>query len=517
MIRGITVTEDGTQIQRLAVSTKIAIGLPPNPAEGKKAHPTKLDHFIFLRKSTVEQNRWEIDPELTKLFGAKCKSVEIVLLDDDVENVFPTKLAWFTQSACKCFGNGITATRRTEKHPEGEPWTPCGPSCPDLERGDCRASGDLRFMLAAMPKLGSVVRIHTSSIRSIQQISSSLQQIQTLLGGRLAGIRCNLVVRPEKTSFMGEDQKRHATTIHALNLEIQSEGIHALISKMTDHARLFEQTKKLLGGGRIEIIEPDEERAPEISAEFYPASAIAPAVKFPEPEEAEEVIPAQKQPNMDVMCQECRQVNGHKPDCFYATQQPATSDRSTKCGSCNAPPNKPHATTCPERNKPSPVAAKPSEPTIPATQETVQPQTAASTPQTTPQATEEAPAGLQTMPLQVLGLAVKEKPIKKNGKLTGEKQSYRVLTVLDSENLQWSLYAWDTKHFEFLDPIPAKTNCIFQVSKSKSGDTVFYSIEHIVETGGLKFVDDKPVIEGEVVEAEDEDMSLFDEPTPEGE
>jgi hypothetical protein len=527
MIKGITHTEDGQQIQRLAVSTKVAIGLPPNPAEGKKAHPTKLDHFIFLMKSPTEQNKWEIDPKLTKAYGQKCKEFEIVLLDDEIENVFPTKLAWFTASECRCFGDGESATRRTAEHPEGQPWTPCGKACPDLERGDCKPAADLRFMLAAFPQLGAVARIHTSSYRSIMQISSSLQQIQLITGGRLAGIRAKLVVRPEKTSYMGADQKRHSTTVYALNLEIQAAGIRELVTHMTDHARLFEHTRKLLGTGRIEVIEDDSARAGEITPEFYPE--VSPP-KFPTAEEAgqaePEIIPPQKQPNMDVMCQECRQVNGHKPDCFYATQQPATSDRSTKCVSCNAPPGKPHATGCPEKSivkvgvKDGAVASvtitSAANPIIRATQEAIQPQTAAA-PSSDTQTANGAPTGLQTMLLQVLSVEAKEKPIKKNGKPTGEKQQYRVLTVLDLESLQWSLYAWDTKHFEFLDPIPAKTNCIFQVKRSETANGNYYSIEHIVETGGLRFRDDKPVIEGQVVEAEDEDMSLFDEAATDGE
>src|ERR1035438_10424863 len=83
----------------------------------------KLDCFVFLKKSQVEQNKWEIDQELTKAYGNKCKEFEIVLLDDDIENVFPTKLAWFTQSECKCFGDGESATRRTPEHPDGQPWS----------------------------------------------------------------------------------------------------------------------------------------------------------------------------------------------------------------------------------------------------------------------------------------------------------------------------------------------------------------------------------------------------------
>ena len=46
MIIGVTHDQDGRVIQRLSVSTKVSIGLPPN---GDRNHPTKLDHFVFLR------------------------------------------------------------------------------------------------------------------------------------------------------------------------------------------------------------------------------------------------------------------------------------------------------------------------------------------------------------------------------------------------------------------------------------------------------------------------------------
>ena len=471
MIKGITNTEDGRPIQRLAVSTKVAIGLPPDPAQGRKA-PTKLDCFVFLRKSAAEQNKWEIDDKLTKAYGQKCKAFEIVLVDDELENVFPTRLAWFTASECKCHGDGQTATRRTAEHPDGQPWTPCGKACPDFERGDCKPSGDLRFMLAAFPQLGAVARIHTSSYRSIMQISSSLQQIQTITGGRLAGIRANLVVRPEKTSYLGKDEKRHSTTVFALNLEIQAEGIRELVSHMTDHARLFEHTRKLLGTGRVEVVEDDSVRAGEIQPEFYPD--VSP-VKFPTPEAEPEIIPPKRQPNMDVVCAECRKTNGHEATCIYAN--------STKCSSCNAPAGKAHATNCPERSRAesaSPVAS----------QTTAQPMQSVDTAPTSP--------GLETMLLQIHSVSAKDKPVKKNGKPTGEKQGYRVLSVMDQEGLEWSLYAWDEKHFEFLDRIRPKTNCIFQVKKSQSPRGDYYSLEHILEAGGLKFKDEESADSPEV-------------------
>jgi hypothetical protein len=205
----------------------------------------------------------------------------------------------------------------------------------------------------------------------------------------------------------------------------------------------------------------------------------------------------------DVMCSDCGKINGHAADCKH---NQANTVAQEKCGSCNAPAGKPHATTCSNREK---TATKPAEQPSAAPAAAAQPQTAPAPAQIT-QPAEQGPDGLETMRLVVQSLEVKERAIKKAGKLTGEKQPYRVLAVISEGDLQWSLYAWDTKHFEFLDPIPAKTVCIFQVKKSQTARGDYYSLEHILDTGGLKFQDDKPVINGEVVD-DDEDWALLDE------
>ena len=48
-----------------------------------------------------------------------------------------------------------------------------------------------------------------------------------------------------------------------------------LIANLTENARLFAETRRLLGsGGKVlEVVEDEQEQAPEVSAEFYPASA----------------------------------------------------------------------------------------------------------------------------------------------------------------------------------------------------------------------------------------------------
>ena len=271
MIIGITHDQDGRVVQRLSVSTKVSIGLPPN---GDRNYPTKLDHFLFLRKKqTAHRVEWEVDPELTRHYGEQCRELHIMLIDDDIENVFPSSYAWWTATERKCWGDGTSATRRTAEKLGGQPWSPCGSPCADLASGLCKPSGDLRFVLAAFPRLGSVCRTHTCSYRSIRQIHSALEEIQTFTGGRLAGITGKLVVRPEEATYFDRKEKRKKTaSIWALSFEVEGEDMRKLIANLTENARLFAETRKLLGSGEkvFEVVEDEQERAPEIAAEFYP-------------------------------------------------------------------------------------------------------------------------------------------------------------------------------------------------------------------------------------------------------
>lgn len=178
-ILGLTHSAEGAALQRLPVAIKVSIGRGPDPAKGQK-HPQRLDHFEFLQKVNRGQDVvWDPDPEVTKamqeIYGKDPREIGIVLLDDDPENVFRTSYAMWTNTECKCRGelvqiNGqfsMQAIRKTEKHPEGEPWPggykysqgdkkgqpaePCGDGCPDLEEGRCKVQGDLHFILEKVP------------------------------------------------------------------------------------------------------------------------------------------------------------------------------------------------------------------------------------------------------------------------------------------------------------------------------------------------------------------------------
>jgi hypothetical protein len=125
------------------------------------------------------------------------------------------------------------------------------------------------------PRLGSVCRIHTCSYRSIRQIHSALQEIQTFTGSRMAGITARLTVRPEEdTYFDRKDKRKKTSSFWALSLEVEGDDMRKLIANLTENARLFAESRRLLGsGGKVfEVVEDEQEQAPEVAAEFYPPS-----------------------------------------------------------------------------------------------------------------------------------------------------------------------------------------------------------------------------------------------------
>src|SRR5256886_2121694 len=86
----------------------------------------------------------------------------------------------------------------------------------------------------------------------------ALQEIQTFTGGRLAGITAKLVVRPEEVGYFDRKEKRKRTAmIWALSLEVDGDDVRKLVANLTEHARLFAETRKLLGsGGKVfEVVE----------------------------------------------------------------------------------------------------------------------------------------------------------------------------------------------------------------------------------------------------------------------
>jgi hypothetical protein len=277
-IYGLTHKTDGTAILRRSVRTKIAIGLPP---KDKNDHPKRLDHFIFQKKAQRGSGMnaevgWEIDEEKTEHYGRNCREVEIILLDNNPDAVLRTEYAWWTATQKKCWGDGESATRRTQENPRGEDWHPCAnDGCPEVEEEDrCRPSGDLYFLLADYPTLGTICKLHTSSYQSIREIYTALKDIHGVTGGRLTGLKLKLFVRPEKNAYLDRQGARKNGTKHVLGLELAIDNMHQLPAPNAQASDAFERVRQQLDGRVIEIDDPEEEQAPAIHAEFYPASGI---------------------------------------------------------------------------------------------------------------------------------------------------------------------------------------------------------------------------------------------------
>lgn len=274
MIVGSTVSKEGALIQRLPVATKVAIGLAP---AGQRNYPERLDHFIFLKRGS-EKGAWVADEALMQHYAPACKhdiaetcahccrTIKILLLDDDVENVFPHELAWWVRSGKKCWGDGDSAFRRPDDVSPAEKWTPCrNAGCKDFENGDCAASGDLRFCLADFPILGSVCRIHTSSLRSCENIYSGLTLVQTFTGGRLAGVTVPLCVSMEQTSYVDNQNKRRPTTVPILSIRTE---VTSLVNDIKTTMALWDSARSAFKGRRLLVEDDESSRAAEIPPEF---------------------------------------------------------------------------------------------------------------------------------------------------------------------------------------------------------------------------------------------------------
>ena len=156
---------------------------------------------------------------------------------------------------------------------------PCGDGCPDLEGGDCRPSGDLYFILEKFPMFGAICRLHTSSYRSVRNLSNGLMQIRRLNGGRLTGIKPTLKATPERISYSDRDGTRHTSVAYILSLEIGAANLRALVANMTEPVRLLGEGRAALDlsrGIQYVVRETDAERAEQIAGEFYPKVEAAP-------------------------------------------------------------------------------------------------------------------------------------------------------------------------------------------------------------------------------------------------
>lgn len=286
MILDVTHRRDGSPIQHLTIGYKASIGIPPGNGSN---FPQRLDHFRITAKSG--KGEWVEDADFTKLLSDKysksgnpLREFEVILLSDDPEQVFRTSYEWWSKTECKCRGNGLDAQRRRtaltdSQKKEIQPttdwlkWTVCGNGCPQLEEGLCKPSGNLYFMFPDKPIMGSAGFFHTSGYESIKRLSSSIEMIRSITGGRLRGIPLSLVIRPYKARY--DDNGTVKTSVQfAANLEFRATDHKMLVPRLIEEATSYRKMLAAANDGTIPKLEverfEEREEAEMVSSEFYP-------------------------------------------------------------------------------------------------------------------------------------------------------------------------------------------------------------------------------------------------------
>lgn len=198
-------------------------------ARGKEWRPpVKYDHFVVTTTQRDEKSgNFIADAEIMQKLGEKPRELDVMVLDDDIEEVFLTSFGLYAGKTCACRGDGETAERRETLYKLAGPEDRPGPLVPEPEqaklrermtKGDwgnwiatvcppdicryfterdaskprCRAIGRLYVVLPYRPQLGGVWLFTTSSLEMIRSITYTLEEIRTRTNGILAGIPLKL-------------------------------------------------------------------------------------------------------------------------------------------------------------------------------------------------------------------------------------------------------------------------------------------------------------------------------------
>lgn len=249
--------------------------------------PQKIPFFTFTRRTMIETNGkpeevFEPDFAAIEAHGDTPREIDIVFMGDNP--LFGQYQAW-SASELKCSGDGLVAQRvvqlgndkwpgwkeSVEAKQKTFPVSECAVSglCPYAQEGGkdklvCKPNATLTFQLANSIRLGATAYFTTTSIRSTQNLFSSLAIIHGIAdraGASIANTPMKLVLAPFRTNHNGI-----AATQYGVSLELRAEDAQKL------RLLLAESAWKAAPPRMINAV---DEEAPQISAsavtaEFYP-------------------------------------------------------------------------------------------------------------------------------------------------------------------------------------------------------------------------------------------------------
>ena len=228
--------------------------------------PQKLDHFVVTTTEKDEDDDFVTDERIMATLGENCRSIKVRLPYNDPVLNFPTSYAYFDSAKCVCRGDGKYAQDENGKVIDCDPAT-----CPWSQAGKCKPNGVLSVILDDAPAVGGVYKFRTTSWNSIRNILSSMDFIQRITGGILAGLPLEMTLVPKTTNVPGQ---KMTTTIYMVNLVYRG-TIVQMIEMAKAEAQLragaINEIKMIENQARLMLESPiPEEECSDIACEFYP-------------------------------------------------------------------------------------------------------------------------------------------------------------------------------------------------------------------------------------------------------
>jgi hypothetical protein len=286
---------------------KIRLGVKVENTQGK-TYPKEVDYFV-------------VPDEVRRVYGDHPKELDVMLMSDDAEVIFPQKLARYGSSkGLTCHGNGVEAERLNEQTKQWEPRKcPCEfRKTQENPKGDCTETAHLMVLLPQV-NLGGNYQLTTRSYNSTVDVNSGLDYIRALVG-RICMVPLKLRRQKIETHHDGKKQAHYTLT---LSLDATVDGIN----------QLRENTTKVLSSAHFQIEGPVEENPATDPPDVIEAEGTEveeddaqPAQVTKEPTKAEPVVastapwPKREPTTNHVLAQE------KKPDPPAQTTQEQTID-----------------------------------------------------------------------------------------------------------------------------------------------------------------------------------------------
>jgi len=224
MIKGLS------EVRRMPRLGKIRLGIKKKKSAKDSRCQHADDAMCWFCSYPIETDYFVVPPEVAAVYGPKPTELDVYLPTDQVEKIFPQRLAWYGAGKLRCTGDGENAIRLFKYVPAAEKSRypdvedefelvdyPC--PCPLLESDDCTRNATLNVLLPKV-SLGGVYQITSGSVHSIISLNSGIDYVAALFSG-LPGGAAMVPLKLKRVKRQIQYRDRLAT--HAI-LEIHFEG-----------------------------------------------------------------------------------------------------------------------------------------------------------------------------------------------------------------------------------------------------------------------------------------------------